>query len=151
MPAAWFADRPGDVVGLGGQPVGQGFGTSGPDQGYALKLAHRWEDKVVLAPDESRDDVIAGALGVALRRAALFGRAPVTYDLELALAVWGYLTNAGTDLVTFRRRLFEGCAHQYPAQREIADRVPAKTLAMKPAEVRSVIGAGGWRDLLQAD
>lgn len=150
-PQGWRPDRPGEVVHQGGQPVGKHFGTPGPDQGYALKLAREWKDKLVLAPGEHLDDAVAGCVAVAMRRAGLLGRAPVTYDLELAFALYGYLTTAGTDLTAFRKALFESCAHDYNLQRDIADRVPEHTLRLSPADVRSRIAGGGWRQLLGVD
>jgi hypothetical protein len=147
-PEAWRADRPGEVVHDGGQPVGDGFGTPGPDQGYALKLARLWEPKLVLSPGEKIDDVMAGCTAVALRRAGLLGRAPVIYDLEVAFAGWGFLTSAGADLVAFRKPLFEGAAHDYQVQRPVADQVPETTLRLAPAEVRERLGNGEWRALL---
>lgn len=149
-PHSWHADRPAEVVQKGGQPAGKRFGTPGPDQGFALKLVRSWEDKLVLAPGEDREDVIAGAVAVAMRRSGQFGRAPVTFDIEHALALWGFLTTAGTDLTSYRRTLFEGCAHEYQRQRDIADHVPEHTLRMPPAEVRLGVGAGRWRQLLGA-
>jgi hypothetical protein len=147
-PLAWKADRPGEIVHQGGQPTGDRFGTAGPDQGYALKLARRWEDKVVLTPGEPWADVTTGCVAVALKRATVFSRAPVTYDVEAALAVFGYLTNAGTELVAFRKPLFEGCAHHYNQVRDIADQVPESTLRLTPDEVKSRVAAGGWKALL---
>ena len=37
----WLADRPGELAGR--QPLGPRLGYPGPDQGYVLKLAHRFE------------------------------------------------------------------------------------------------------------
>src|SRR5207247_6324801 len=74
IPAAghWKADRPADLKGR--QPVGPKLGRPGPDQGYALRLARRFEDRLEVAPTEDRDDAVAGCLGVALKRASIFGR-----------------------------------------------------------------------------
>jgi hypothetical protein len=150
-PLAWKADRPGEVVHQGGQPTGDRFGTAGPDQGYALKLARRWEDKVVLASGEQRADVMTGCVAVALKRATAFSRAPVIFDIEAALALFGYLTNAGTELVAFRKPLFEGCVHSYNQVRDIADRVPEHTLRLTPADVKLRLAAGGWKAMLGLD
>jgi len=149
-PKGWRANRPAEVVGLGGQPLGNGFGVPGPDQGYALKLAHLWEAKLVLAPGEDKHDVLTGGVAVALKRAALFGRAPVIFDIEVAFAVWGYLASAGADLVAHRKAIFGGCSHDYLAERAVADGVPDETLRLTPVEVRSRVTGGGWRELLQA-
>jgi hypothetical protein len=148
-PLSWRADRPGELVNTGGQPVGPGFGVAGPDQGYALKLVRLWEDQLIVPEGEHREDIVAGCLGVATKRAAEFGRAPVTYDVEIAFTVWGYLGQAPpADLVAYRRPLFAGCAHDYEAQRAITDVVPDETLRLSPDEVKTGMGAGGWKTLL---
>jgi hypothetical protein len=147
-PLAWKADRPGEVVHKGGQPTGDRFGTAGPDQGYALKLARRWEDKLVLVSGERRDDVMTGCVAVALKRATVFRRAPVTYDLEAAFAVFGYLADAPLDLVAFRKPMFDCCVHDYNQVRDIADRVPEDTLRLTPADVKGRLAGGGWKALL---
>lgn len=144
----WKADRPGDHVPGERPPSGAAFGKPGPDQGYALLLAKRFADRLQLARGESQHDAVAGCLGVALRRASLFHRAPVTPDLELAFGVWGFLTlEAPADLVAFRRSLFEAAAHAYNAQREIAGLVSESALRMKPAEAIDAMRAD-WRSLL---
>jgi hypothetical protein len=149
-PEHWVLDRPGELAGLR-PPVGPAFGVPGPDQGYALRLARRFEGGLALAPGEHAEDAVAGAIGVALKRAARFGRSPVIYDLELAFSLFGYLGEAGAvpaDLVEFRRGYFEAASHDYWDQREIADLVPDSTLALSPADVRSRVAAGDWRSLL---
>jgi hypothetical protein len=140
----WTASRPADLQ--RGQPAGPHYGTPGPDQGYALNLAARFEDDLRLAEGEHRADAIAGAVAVATRRAALFGRAPVVHDLELAFGVFGFLDDAPADLVAWRRSHFLGVAHDYWGQRAVADLVPDATLRLKPADVRSRLGA--WRTLV---
>ena len=143
-PRPWKADRPADL--RGGQPTGAMFGSPGPDQGYALVLARRFEDRLELADGEHREDVVAGCLGVATKRASIFGRAPVIYDLELAFTLWGYLGPAPDYLVEFRKPLFEGARHHYWDQREICDLVPDETLRLTPQQVRERLS--GWREML---
>ena len=144
-PGHWKADRPADLR-AGGQPHGAKFGSPGPDQGYALTLARRFDDRLVLAAGEHKEDVVAGCLGVATKRSSLFGRAPVIYDLELAFTLWGFLDSAPDDLVEFRNELFEGARHGYSEQRRIADVVPDETLRMTPQQVRDRLGQ--WREML---
>ncbi|HWC11775.1 MAG TPA: hypothetical protein VG455_11185 [Acidimicrobiales bacterium] len=143
-PRRWMADRPADLQ--RGQPVGPKLGRPGPDQGYLLKLAERFTDRVELGEGEHAEDAIAGCVGVALRRAALFGRAPVAVDLEMALRLWGFLGGAPDDLVEFRRRLFGGAAHHYWDQRAVTDLVPDETLKLTPAKVAERLS--DWRQLL---
>jgi hypothetical protein len=147
-PLSWRADRPAETVHDGGQPVGPLFGVAGPDQGYALKLARLWQDKLVLTPGEHREDAVTGCLGVATKRASLFGRAPVTYDLEIAFTIWGFLGEASAELVAYRQPFFAGCAHHYESQRGIVDQVPEATLRLLPAEVKTRAATGAWKALL---
>jgi hypothetical protein len=85
---------------------------------------------------------------VALRRASLFGRAPVIHDLTLAFTIWGFLGEAPPELVALRRPLFQAASHHYEDQRTIADQVPeavlraphTATLARYPAEWRALLG-----------
>ena len=44
-----------------------------------------------LVEHEHAEDVIAGCVAVATRRASMFRRAPVIHDLDIAFTVWGYL------------------------------------------------------------
>lgn len=146
-PDTWRADRAGEVVGAG-PPRGKQFGTPGPDQGYGLKLARMVGERAELGKNEHREDAVLGCMAVGLKRAARFGRAPVVYDMELAFTLFGFLPGAPADLVAFRRPLFEGAAHEYWAQRRIADRVPDETLALAPAAVAARLSE--WRTLLDA-
>ena len=144
-PGHWTATRPADLT--AGQPRGPKLGTPGPDAGYAMLLARRFEGRLAVTAGERADDAIAGCVAVALRRAPLFGRAPVIYDLEHAFTLWGFLGGAPDDLVAFRKRLFEGAADHYWAQRAIVDAVPDDTLHLTPAQVRE--RPSDWRSLVR--
>lgn len=141
----WRQARPAELT-RSGQHEGARRGTPGPDQGYALALAARFADRLQLAPGEKREDAVAGCLGVALRRASLFHRAPVIHDLELAFTLWGFLGGAPDDLVEYRAPLFRSASHHYWDQRRIADRVLPSTLRSTPTAVRAQLA--DWRSLL---
>lgn len=146
-PEPWVADRPGEV---GPQPRGDRLGSPGPDLGYALKLANGFEDRLVLTDGEHAHDAIGGCVAVAMKRASLFGRAPIAHDLTVAFTVWGFLAEAPDDLVAVRRRLFEGvghAAHHYVELREVVDAVPESTLRLTPARVAEA-HRSDWRGLL---
>jgi hypothetical protein len=149
VPLAWTSDRPGDLVGR--QPRSPRFGYQGPDQGYALKLAEPFRERIHVGPGESVDDTIRGCLNIALRRASLFGRAPIVHDLTIAFTMWGFLDpNPPEDLRERRAALFAGVAdtdHHYPEGRNLADMVPEATLRMTPAEV-AVGYPSNWRELV---
>ncbi len=133
----WHANRPGEVV--GGQPRGERLGSQGPDQGYALRLARGFTGRLQLGAGEHAADVMAGCVGVALKRAALFGRAPMVGDLELAFSIFGFLDAAPTgDRLDERRRLFAEASHHhhYTEVRRIADRVPEGVLSLGAAAAR---------------
>ena len=83
---------------------------------------------------------------VASRRAALFGRAPVAKDIELALVLFGFLGDAPADLVAWRAPMFQAAAHHYHQQRAIAGSVSEATLRMTPADVRSRLSE--WSSLV---
>jgi hypothetical protein len=151
VPGPWEPDRPGDLEGR--QPQAPRLGFQGPDQGYGLVLANRFRGRLHLGAGETEDDAVQGCLAVALRRASLFGRAPVVHDLTLAFTVWGYLDPAPpADLVAFRRPLFAGVghpAHHYLEWRRVADQVPEATLRMTHQAAAGAYPAG-WRELVGA-
>lgn len=147
-PEPWVADRPAEIHGR--QPEGEGLGHPGPDQGYALTLAHRFQDRLLLAEGEQLADAIAGVSAVAMRRNALFGRAPVMHDLTVAATVWGFLDpNPDPELVDIRRRAFEEVhlAHHYPELRRIVDAVREDVLLLPHSQVADRY-ASDWRSCL---
>ena len=145
VPGIWTQSRPSELRGTS-IPTGALFGSPGPDQGFALKLARRFEERLDLAEGESAEDAVAGATAVAMRRAARFGRAPVVHDLAFAFTLWGYLGGAPADLVEFRVPLFRSAAHHYQAQRAGSPTVAEDALRLTPEAVADRLAA--WRDLL---
>lgn len=137
--APWRPSRPGELVTsrpdrLAQAAPGRGRGAPGPDQGYALRLAERFADRLVLGPGERAEDVLAGAVALAMRRAALFGRAPVVADLEVALCLFGYLAPAEAAVQERRRAGFAGLGHDEWRRRELANAVPEAALRVGPKE-----------------
>ncbi len=143
----WLSDRPGEIA--GGSPTGARMGRPGPDQGFAIKLANTFHGKLHLTDGEDEHDAMAGCLGVALKRASMFSRAPVIHDLQLAFALFGYTdSKAPADLVAFRKVAFESVGHHYELQRGIVDIVPEETLRMTPDAVSRRVSSGQWNGLL---
>ncbi|MFQ5558090.1 MAG: hypothetical protein ACE5GB_11360 [Acidimicrobiales bacterium] len=142
---SWVADRPGELVGSR-QPSGPALGNQGPDQGFALALAARFEPALVLGAGEHPADVLAGCAVVALRRASLYGRAPVVHDVRLALTLFGFLGEAPDDLVEWRRPLFDEVSnpHHHRAALRVAESVPEAALRTDADAVAVV----AWRELL---
>jgi hypothetical protein len=132
MPAArpWYPNRPAEV--RQGQPTGPFFGAPGPDVGYALTLVHRVADTMRLAEHEHREDAIAVVGELAMKRAALFGRAPVATDVECAMLALGYDGTAAPEFAAWRARAFTGAAHEYGLRRAICDAVPLDLLRLPP-------------------
>lgn len=124
------------------------MGRPGPDQGYAIKLANSFHGKLRLTEGEDEHDAIAGCLGVAMKRASMFSRAPVIHDLKVAFAAFGFLDDAPAELVALRKERFEAVGHHYELQRDIADLVPEETLRMTPEAVSRRVGSGNWKTLL---
>ncbi|MDQ6783285.1 MAG: hypothetical protein M3063_07570 [Actinomycetota bacterium] len=149
LPAAWRADRPGDLA-QQAVPAGNGFGQPGPDVGYGMKLAKRFTDRLVLTVGEHTADVVAGCFACGAKRAASIGRAPVIWDMEWAFALWGYLAEAPERLVDLRVPLFRGAAHHYGDQRAIVDAVAAEALVLTPAAVAERV-RNGWENLFVVD
>jgi hypothetical protein len=150
-PGVWKPDRPADITGP--QPEGPRLGYPGPDQGYALKLANGFGDRLQLQPVEHMADAIYGCLGIALRRASIFSRAPVVHDLTISFTIWGYLdADAPAEQRAVRVRLFEGVSntlHHYVDARILVDMVPEATLRMTPAQVGAAYPER-WRELVGA-
>jgi hypothetical protein len=142
----WKSDRPAELP--DGSPTTARMGRPGPDQGYAIKLANTFHGKLHLTEGEDEHDAIAGCLGVALKRASMFSRAPVIHDLRVAFNAFGYLGTAPAELVELRKKRFEAVGHHYELQREIADLVPEETLRMTPEAVARRVEGGNWKSLL---
>jgi hypothetical protein len=127
-PDPWWAERPADLP--AGQPTGDLLGNIGPDQGYALKLARHFHDRLHLGR-VAHDDAVSGCLAVAMKRNSLFGRGPVIHDLTAAFTIFGFLdAGAPAELVQLREPLFAEVrsSHHYAERRAIADMVPAEVL-----------------------
>ena len=151
VPGTWMPDRPGEIRGF--QPEGARLGYQGPDQGFGIKIANTFRTKIHVSAGESIDDAVQGCLGIGLRRASMFSRAPVIHDFTVAFTAWGYLDeNPPAELVTVRSDLFSGLgniAHHYTESRRLVDMVPESTLKMSPQQVTAAY-PGRWRDLVGA-
>jgi hypothetical protein len=151
QPRPWVADRPADVR-FPARPGGRQLGSPGPDQGYALRLARRFEGRLRLRTGESADDVLVGSALLASRRSALFGRAPTIHDVETALCLWGFLgDDPPVDLVAQRRLAFSAAAHDYVTQRALVDRVPEAAIRLRADAAAAKVASGEWRELVGGD
>ncbi len=145
-PTDWRQDRVAELL-TPVHPRGRDLGVPGPDQGYALLVAHQlFADRLELTPGITVDDALVGSAAVASSRSALFGRAPVGKDVELALVLFGFLSSAPSDLVSWRAPLFQAAAHHYRQQRRITEAVPESTLRLTPDQVLAQLT--DWRTLV---
>ena len=147
-PDPWIPRRPGEL--RGENPRGASFGDPGPDQGYGLGLAKRLADQLELQHGEELDDVIAGCVGVGLKRASLFGRAPIIHDFTAAFAIWGYLDQQpDAALLKLRKSAFDQCAIpvHYGERRRIVAAVRNDALRRPHAAIADH-HATDWRALL---
>jgi hypothetical protein len=146
-PRRWTSNRPAEQQ-YPARSIGGSRGTPGPDQGYAMLLARRFEDRLVLTEGEHAEDVLLGCALLGARRCGLVGRAPTVYDVEAALTLWGFLTVAPPGLVEVRRLAFSGVSHDYPVQRALMDRVPESALRQSPMDLAVKVAAGDWPALV---
>ncbi|MDA8357260.1 MAG: hypothetical protein M0Z95_13435 [Actinomycetota bacterium] len=134
-PRPWVPSRPAELR-FPVRPGGRSHGSPGPDQGYALRLARLFADRLRLRSGESEEDVLVGTALLAARRASLFGRAPTIHDVEAALSLWGFLDDdPPPGLVEVRRRTFSCAACDYHAQRALVDRVPEAVIRLASSEI----------------
>ncbi len=137
VPEAWTPNRPAELktpTALRGRSVG----TPGPDAGFALRLSRRFAHDLKLTEGENEHDVLVGSALIAARRAALFGRAPSIYDVQVALGLWGFLMgDVSEGLLTARRSAFSSVSHDYVAQRRLVDSIPEQSLRLTPAETQA--------------
>lgn len=148
-PLPWAQDRPADLLELR-QPQGASFGSTGPNLGYGLKLAKRFEEELVLADGEDVHDAVAGCFVCGGKRAAGLGRAPVIHDMRWAYSLWGYLGTPAPGLVQRRVPLFRGASHDYADQRRIVDAVAPGAFSLSPAAVAERAAGGEWSSLFAA-
>ena len=137
VPGAWTTNRPAEL-GIPTAPRGRSVGTPGPDAGFALRLARRFARALKLTEGEHEHDVLLGCALIAARRAALYGRGPSIYDVQVALALWGFLRDdVPVVVLTARRQAFSSVSHDYVAQRGLVEAVPEASLRLTPAEAQA--------------
>ncbi|HPB46674.1 MAG: hypothetical protein M9952_08795 [Microthrixaceae bacterium] len=139
-PGSWHADRPGELDGR--QPEGDRLGAPGPDPGYVDRLVDTVESSLKLGHHEHLADVREAIAVVALKRASLFGRAPVIHDVTAAVTALGFdQAPPSGDAGERRAALLEECHHPhfYVRLRSIADLVEAEVLAQPAAKITSAV------------
>ena len=147
LPAShpWRADRPGDLA--GGQPTGTLLGSPGPNVGFAMTLAHRARERMVLGAHEPPADAVAVVAELAMKRASSYGRGPTTADVDLAMTILGYQGEADPTFAEWRAHAVHGAHHEYGPRRRLVDAVPEAALRTPPsgaelAELRASLRTG---------
>lgn len=123
------SSKPGVITAPNQVPRGDGFGTPGPDTGFAYRLIRAAD-----LPDrtEPLEQVLAALMGA---RAALFGRAPTKEDLEVARLLCGLGEVPREDLAERRQRWVEATAHEKPRGRKAVAEVGTDLLRLDPTEL----------------
>ncbi len=142
----WTASRPGDLHGPADVPWGAGFGTPGPDTGYARKLATQAE--YPLNEGENRHNVESLLVLIMGARASSFGKAPSADDLAYALLLVGLgsddpvpdaiLSRLGADRKYWAPRVSHGSA----SARRLVSRLSPELLAMSVEDLRHRLALG---------
>ena len=142
---SWVPGRPGELNGPEDMHWGAGFGTTGPDAGYALSLVAGRE--VNLAEGEHRANVDVAVAAVASARSSLFGRAPTGHDINLALVLLGYDSAGVPDevaasLATRRVGWFAAAAHHHANLHTFIGSLDAAVLRLTADEARGQMAQG---------
>ncbi|MCB0975228.1 MAG: hypothetical protein KDB86_11815 [Actinobacteria bacterium] len=137
---AWVAERPGELI--YGQPHGAMLGSPGPDQGYALTLLRAAKTWIQYGPHEQPHDGDALLSALAIRRAALFGRAPTMVDLKIAAAILGMDGNGAPAQIDWRTRVGRGAHHHLDEVHHAIDGVPNEVLKSPLAKISN----RSWED-----
>jgi len=135
VPGAWTTSRVAELK-VPRALRGRSVGTPGPDAGFALRLARRFDHDLKLGPGEEEHDALLGVALIAARRAALYGRAPCIHDVRFALALWGFLDEVTDEVQDTRRRAFASVSHDYVAQRALVDALDEDLLRRDVADVQ---------------
>ena len=123
------------------------LGRPGPNVGYAYTLAERAANRLRLDPSEHKDDAVAVIAEIGGKRAAMFGRAPVIADVDVAIMLLGYDGTADSSFLRTRAHLVHEAAHDYPRRRALVDAVSDDLLRLRGLELEQRVGA--WRAELQ--
>jgi hypothetical protein len=115
-------------------PTGDGFGTPGPDAGFAKTLISRAEI------DGRSPELEAVLSAIMVARASSFGRAPTRVDLEVALAMCGLGDGDAPDWVHERcKRWMHAISHDKPKGRTALSEIDRDLLRKKPDEIRAAL------------
>jgi hypothetical protein len=129
------SSRPGVISSPGQVPHGKGFGTPGPDTGWALKIARHLEGDI-------DPDLMHVLVALMAARASLHGRAPIREDLEVAKLLCGIGEGLPFDLSTRRKSWLAAVPHEPSKGAAAVAAVEPDLLRQKPAGVRQTLTLG---------
>lgn len=126
-------------------PWGAGFGTIGPDAGYAQTLVK--DRPLQLADGEHRGSAAAAVAAIASARSSLLGRAPIGKDIDVAAVLLGYdigglPEEVVRDLQAARMSWLAGVGHRPGALLDLVGAISADTLRQDAAAIRSRMAQG---------
>ena len=141
---AWSPERPGELGGPQDAQFGAGFGTVGPDSGYALTLVKARAVELVEGERRSNTDVALAAIASA--RAAMYGRAPTGKDVDLALVLLGLDPGSPETrrqaMGEARKRWFAAVAHHPGRLHGFIASLDPSTLSLSAEEARARVASG---------
>ncbi len=114
-------------------PSGDGFGTPGPDAGFAKTLIGRAD----IADTTPELEAVLSALMIA--RASAFGRAPTREDLEVAKVLCGVGVDVPDWVHERREHWVHAIAHDKPKGRTAVSEVDRELLKEGPDRARSIL------------
>ncbi len=128
------SSRPGVISSPADMPSGDGFGTPGPDAGFAKTLISRAQI------DDRSPELEAVLSAIMVARASSFGRAPTRGDLEAAKAMCGVGGGSVPDWVHERRKHWmHAIAHDKPKGKTAVSELDRDLLLKTPDEIRSTL------------
>lgn len=140
----WVPDRPAELGGPGDMQWGGGFGTTGPDSGYALSLigARHFE----LAEGEHRGNVDVALAAIVAARASLYGRGPTGKDVDLALVLLGLDPDTpeslSSELAGKRKQWFAAAGHHPGRLYAFVSALDSDVLRLTADEARARMASG---------
>jgi hypothetical protein len=123
------SSKPGVIMAPSDVPKGRGYGTPGPDTGWALKIIRKIEGSM----DPDLEGVLAALMGA---RAALFGRAPVPGDLAAAKLLAGMGPGLPPALTERLQRWLAAVPHERSKGRTAVSDVDPDLLTMSVDDLR---------------
>lgn len=124
---------------------GAGFGSAGPDAGYAMTLVKSRD--IELADGEHKSNADAAIAAVAAARSSRFGRGPTKKDVDFALVLLGYDSGGlqeetVNDLGTARLAWFAAAGHHPDRLTTFLSRLEPAVLDLTAEEARTRMAHG---------